>query len=303
MIRRLVIPILAVAGLIFGIYMMYRGTLKPPITPFIVNPPESPYECSIAAEGVIESGGENHTIGVPFSEVTTNVYVHVGDTVTHGQPLFKLDTRQPEADRDAARADARVAMIDAANAVQQFSYYTRLMDKNAVSRSSYTQAYYIAYKAIAQMRAALAKVRSFETIIERSIIRAPFDGIVLQDGIHEGEAVNTNPFNRPPFLILGTTKYWQLRIDIAEEDAWRYKKGSRARAFVRGNPTLFFDLTYDYYEPLIVPKHTLTGSDIELVDTRVLQVVYRFEKGEFPLYVGQLLDVYIESDKKVSPHE
>ncbi len=48
-------------------------------------------------------------------------------------------------------------------------------------------------------------------------------------------------------------------------------------------------------EPYIIPKTSLTGQTIERVDTRVLQVLYRFQKGDFPIYAGQLLDVYIEA--------
>jgi len=31
------------------------------------------------------------------------------------------------------------------------------------------------------------------------------------------------------------------------------------------------------------------------VDTRVLQVIYSFERGELPIYVGQQMDVFIEA--------
>ena len=37
------------------------------------------------------------------------------------------------------------------------------------------------------------------------------------------------------------------------------------------------------------------GESIERVDTRVLQIVYRFERGTLPVYVGQLMDVFIEA--------
>jgi len=53
-------------------------------------------------------------------------------------------------------------------------------------------------------------------------------------------------------------------------------------------------LTFDRIEPYIVPKRSLTGDNRERVDTRVLQVIYRFERPSFPLYVGQQVDVYIE---------
>ena len=45
----------------------------------------------------------------------------------------------------------------------------------------------------------------------------------------------------------------------------------------------------------MVPKRSLTGSSIERVDTRVLQVIYKFPNTPGrPVYVGQQMDLYIE---------
>jgi hypothetical protein len=43
-----------------------------------------------------------------------------------------------------------------------------------------------------------------------------------------------------------------------------------------------------------VPKRALTNSQTELVDARVLQVIYRVVSEDVSLYVGQQLDVFIE---------
>jgi HlyD family secretion protein len=49
-------------------------------------------------------------------------------------------------------------------------------------------------------------------------------------------------------------------------------------------------------EPYIIPKRSFTGDTIERVDTRVLQVLYEFEKGDLPIYPGQVLDIFIEAE-------
>ena len=49
------------------------------------------------------------------------------------------------------------------------------------------------------------------------------------------------------------------------------------------------------FEPYVVPKLSLTGDSAERVDTRVLQVIYSFDRGELPIYVGQQMDIYIEA--------
>ena len=44
----------------------------------------------------------------------------------------------------------------------------------------------------------------------------------------------------------------------------------------------------------MVPQRSLTGDSTERVDTRVMQVLYSFNRAELPIYPGQLMDVYIE---------
>jgi hypothetical protein len=48
-------------------------------------------------------------------------------------------------------------------------------------------------------------------------------------------------------------------------------------------------------EPLVVPKHSLTGGGSERVDTRVLQAIYAVEGSNYALYVGQQVDVYLDT--------
>ncbi len=54
-------------------------------------------------------------------------------------------------------------------------------------------------------------------------------------------------------------------------------------------------LQYVRTEPYIVPKRSLTGDTTERVDTRVLQLLYGFDRNELPVYVGQQMDVFIEA--------
>ena len=53
-------------------------------------------------------------------------------------------------------------------------------------------------------------------------------------------------------------------------------------------------LTFVRIEPYVVPKKSLTGDNSERVDTRVLQIIYRFDRPAFPVYAGQQVDVFIQ---------
>lgn len=70
---------------------------------------------------------------------------------------------------------------------------------------------------------------------------------------------------------------------------------AQAYAFVRGNSGLKAELEFVRFEPYVLPKKSLTGDSTERVDTRVLQAIYRLERGKLPVYVGQQMDVFIEA--------
>ena len=63
---------------------------------------------------------------------------------------------------------------------------------------------------------------------------------------------------------------------------------------LRGNPSIAVEMRYEYAEPYVLPKTSLTGQGTERTDQRVLQVSYSFERGALPLYLGQQMDAYIE---------
>jgi len=86
-----------------------------------------------------------------------------------------------------------------------------------------------------------------------------------------------------------------VRVDIDENDAWRFQPCASAMASVRGNPEIKTPLQYVRTDPDVIPKVTLTGDTTQRTDTRVLQVIYSFDPASLPLYVGQLMDVFIEA--------
>lgn len=298
--RRLGLPILAFIGIGFAIFMIYWGTRKPPVTRIVFQPPTSPYRHFVAGEGVIEAINKNTLISVPFPELVTDVYVDIGQVVKKNAPLFKIDTRTLEAQLRQALQELATAQKLYEEVAVRFSFYERLKEKSAVSEQEYATALYDMKVARQRVETAQAAANVIRTNIARSTIRAPIEGEVLQVNIHVGEYANVNPINVDPLLsqfpliMFGDTRHYHLRVDIDEEDAWRVVKGAPGTAYVRGNSAIVIPLTYVYTEPYIIPKVSLSGSNLERVDTRVLQVVYSFER-KFPIYAGQLLDVFLEA--------
>ena len=67
-----------------------------------------------------------------------------------------------------------------------------------------------------------------------------------------------------------------------------------AEASLKGHAEMKMKLRFIRIEPFVIPKRNLTGDSLERVDTRVLQVIYEFDRPKFPVYVGQQVDVFIE---------
>src|ERR1700680_1935927 len=97
MIRKYVLPFLALLGVIFGFYMVHQGAKQPLGAPPAAEPSPAPYKAYAAGSGIIEAATENIAVATPVPGVATELYVKVGDHVKAGQPLFKLDDRNLEA--------------------------------------------------------------------------------------------------------------------------------------------------------------------------------------------------------------
>src|SRR5947208_9350357 len=97
LINKLVLPIAAVAMLIFGVFHILKAqhTLPKPPPPEL--PARSPFGSSIAGAGVVEARSENIAIGSALPGVVLEVFVPVDDVgkeVQAGETLFRVDDRQ-----------------------------------------------------------------------------------------------------------------------------------------------------------------------------------------------------------------
>lgn len=146
----------------------------------------------------------------------------------------------------------------------------------------------------AEVDSARSQVQAAKTELERLTVRSPVEGEVLQRNVRQGEFAQAGPLSSP-LMVVGSTQTLHIRVDIDENDAWRWRPDAKAVASLRGNSTMRTDLAFVRVEPYVVPKRSLTGESSERVDTRVLQVLYAFPRSALPVYVGQQMDVFIES--------
>ncbi len=305
MIRKYLLPILAILGALFALVVVYVTTRPTPVPPILFPPPKSPYEYSIAGAGIVEASSLNISVGSSLTNTITDLYVCEGDCVKKDDPLYKLDTRNFEAQKQAAQGALDQAKALLEDKRVQFSFYERLGNVSAVSESAFASDFYAVKEAEGALKQAEGNLQDIEVNLALSTVCAPVDGMILQVNVRPGEIVirETPPLSpafpftaiQSPTILMGSITPLILRIDIDEDDAWRYCKGAKATAFVRGNSRINFPLEFVRIEPYIIPKISFTGDVRERVDTRVLQVLYSFEWGNLPVFPGQVLDIFIEA--------
>ncbi len=280
-------------GLVAVVLMVRRTTAIEPIQPPLSTPAQKPSSRVIAAAGLVESLRENTRVGVPVAALVKNVAVQVWDQVEAGAPLLQLDDRDLQAQLTLQRADLQVREAELAKARRQHELSQSLLASGLVSQEEADTQRDSFEVARARRDSALAVIAQTETLVDRLTVRAPFSGTVLQINTRPGEYVVPGGDNPP--VLLGSIQEVQVRADVDEQIAPRVKSGTRAVGYLKGDAANPIALEFVRIEPFITPKRNLTGSSAERVDTRVLQVIYKFP-NEVPrrVYVGQQMDLFLE---------
>jgi HlyD family secretion protein len=308
MIRKYVLPVIALAGLVLALFVVVQGSKPVPAAQPVTQPAPAPYVSYIAGAGLVEASTENIAIGTGVGGTVTEVFVKVGDKVKQGDPLFRVRDTTLRAElvmQKASVSTARARLSDATavlgNMRNQLALYESVPDKRAIVQEEMTRRKFAADSAAArveqaqgELEVAEAQVAVTEAELDRHTIKAPTAGTLLQVKIRPGEyAIAGVP--QTPLMVLGDVETLHVRVDIDENDAWRLNPKAAATAYVRGNASLNTPITFVRVEPYVVPKRSLTGESTERVDTRVLQALYSFRPGNLPVYVGQQMDVFIEA--------
>src|SRR5262249_58545087 len=131
--KRFILPVIALAALIFGIISVVRSQPRREATTPPSPPPVSSYVHTVAAVGLVEPSTENIAIGTEIAGVVTNIYVDVGSRVKTGDPLFSIDSRATRAELATRQAAVQVAEAALAEAKYRLELGNRLTDQRVLS--------------------------------------------------------------------------------------------------------------------------------------------------------------------------
>ncbi len=288
------IAIIMLANTLFGLTKNPKRKTTEPKNPVA----QTSYKSEVAGIGVVEPQSEIIKIGTNISGIVTQIYVNVGDKIFKNDSLFTVDDREAKANLHLKKAQIVSAKIDAAQKRSEFEMYRSIPDKRAYSKDEFNKkksAYEIAEQ---KVKEAQAEIALSEVIIEKSTTKSPIDGEILKLDIRTGEYAQSGVLVTP-LMLIGDLSKLHLRVEIDESQISKISSQNKAVGYLRGNPKVKVPLTFIRIEPNVVPKVSISGTNDQKIDSRVLQVIYSFENDENnKIFVGQQMDVYIEAVNK-----
>ena len=159
--------------------------------------------------------------------------VEVGAKVKKGDVLLWLDNRDMKEAVALAQAQLEKARIDARFAKRNFDRYEKV--KNVIDAGEYDR-YASAYEtAQSRLREAEANVRYQQALLDKTILKAPFDGVVYDKPVEVGDVVSGAMIK--VLLGLQSAEEDTLKLKVDQKYWKQLKPGLLFRYKVDGDPT------------------------------------------------------------------
>lgn len=178
-------------------------------------------------------------VGSQISGQVTDVLVDFNDRVTKGQVIAKIDPStyqaqiaQGSAQVNSARAGLATAQATLRNAELDFQRKSALVERQLVARSdadlarsARDQARAQVASAQAQINQQIASTQTSRLNLERTVIRAPVDGVVLTRTVEPGQTVAASLQSPVLFQIAEDLSKMEIVLAIDEADIGQVKAG------------------------------------------------------------------------------
>lgn len=247
-------------------------------------------------EKQIVSGYKNYPASVvPLQEADllaevsgylTKIYVTDGATVKKGQPLYEIDRVRYQAAVDQAKANLEISKANLQRVEKDLTRYQTLAAQDAIAKQTLDYALTDVSNQKAQVQAAQAALTTAQTNLERSIIRAPFNGAVGISQVRVGALVS------PGTTLLNTIS----AIDpIAVEFQISEKEISEFAAYQSGTATTEISVSlpdrsaYSHYGKILAMDRAVDPS------TGRLKIRASFSNPQNELRAGMNLTMNVKS--------
>jgi RND family efflux transporter MFP subunit len=154
--------------------------------------------------------------------------VEEGSPVRTGEVIARLENRDVLAASDQAVAGVNSAKAELADALQNFGRMKELRGKGFVAQSELDSADTSVKRAQAALTGAEAALRSAQVAVEYTLIRAPFDAVVLTKNADVGDIVT--PLGaaanaKAAVVSIADMASLQVEVDVSESNLGKVKTG------------------------------------------------------------------------------
>ncbi|MGB5465688.1 MAG: efflux RND transporter periplasmic adaptor subunit [Sedimenticolaceae bacterium] len=172
-------------------------------------------------------------LGTLVSGIVVKVNVRPGQAVAEGDELISLDDRGFRSEVQRRLAEYRHAQAVLEEAQREDERAIELYDRTVLSDFERHQALIALQAARAAAERARAALLEARLDLERSVVRAPFDGLVLAVNAAPGQTV-VSDLQSQPLVTLADNTVLRARAQVDAVQAARLHTGQALRATVRG---------------------------------------------------------------------
>jgi len=209
--------------------------------------------------------------------------VREGSVVKEGEVLARLENKdviasqqQAQANVAVARANLEQSMAELKDAERALARSRDLLDKNFVSAAAHDVAVARQEKAKAAISgfkaaigAAEAGVRSAQVAVEQTLIRAPFDGVVLTKNANVGDVIT--PFSsalgsQAAVVTMADMSTLEVEADVSESNLSKVKPGQPCEIQLDALPELRLRGTVLRLVPTVDRSKATVMAKVQFVD-------------------------------------
>ena len=181
------------------------------------------------------SARDEATVAAQVSGQVEKQLVDFGDRVTTGQELTRIDTTSYDALVNQANANLSRATAAVANAERNLKRIEDLQKEQVASTSELDAATAQAGQARADVKSAEANARIAQLNLERSVVKAPFDGAVAQRIANVGDYLDVGE----PIFRLVKINPLRLKLEVPERESMAARLDQTVRVTVEGATNVY----------------------------------------------------------------
>lgn len=166
-------------------------------------------------------------LGTVVSGIVEEVYVDAGDKIAKGKKMLQLDTLVSEARVTEFRAKLASAKEYLNEMERERDRALELYDRTVLSEHDLQMAKNSYINAKAKYEKVRAGLADQEYHLKYSVVRAPFNAIVLKRNAQPGQVIATQ-FKQDPLVVIASSDKMLAQLLVTEDELRRMEKGKTA---------------------------------------------------------------------------